>query len=244
MSRAKRNEQLFKCFAAKRNFPNLLLHGDPLDSRKLTAALLRTIYRGEESYQQNVVRYFFMGNDNIKTVRNKLYEKVMFKVRSKTINDPGFKTIIIEQAGKISHSIQNILWDLLEKNLKSTRFILITSRLYGVIPLIRERCYDVFMGTIPYTPISQISCESLLQLEPTPLNAQKLYDNGISPDALINAIIDTKSHSKTLPIEWLQSESILVALAEIDGRLENLDDRIALLAILKILECGRKQQSG
>lgn len=227
MKRTERNNALIKCFIEKQNFPNLLLHGDPFVSRKMVSRLLRNVY-SKENYQENVVRYFFMGDDNIKTVRNKLYEKVMFKTMKRSRKGyPGFKTIIIEQAGKISQSIQNILWDLLEKNLNSTRFILITSRLYGVIPLIRERCYDIYVGTsyVNYIPIIN---NSVAYKEATLENAQRLYDNGVSPDALIAFICEQKTHTQL-------SAETLVELAVIDGRIENLDDRVALLAILKIL---------
>jgi hypothetical protein len=236
----------FKTFEKVGYFPNLLVHGDPYKARRLVASMLHSMYGS--LYNERITRFFFQGEDTIKTVRGKLRDLVsqnVMKVREtkrrggKRVKSkvPPYKTIIIEQAGAISDNIQQALWDLLEINTKKTRFIFISSRKFSIIPLILRRCFHVYVGNLDLVmPITHQfkfgeKLENIKKIFPLQW-ADELYKQGVTSFGLISALE-----------QWSRGKSfrgnLMANLAFIDGQLSSIPDRIALLGCCKafIVSC-------
>jgi len=171
---------IMESFKNKKHFPHLLINGSS-GSGRLTAVLsmLREIYgdsfgintfyinsTDDKTYYQDYLEYWY-DMIKIELKREKGYSKepsnldllhgvIKLFAKKKSLENIPFRTLIINEADKLTKMTQQALRRIMERNVKTFRIILISKTFSKIIDPIRSRCMILNFNKFSYESIMRI----------------------------------------------------------------------------------------
>lgn len=219
---------IFNSFSSKKNFPHLLISG-PSGSGRLTAvlSLLREIYgdsfglntfylnaTDDKTYYQEYLDYWYE-LIKIELKKAKGYAKepsnldllhgfIKLFARKKSLDKTSFRTLIINEAEKLTKMTQQALRRIMERNVRNFRIILISESISKIIDPIRSRCMIL--------NFNKFSDESLMRIINMIAKEEKFQ---ISNEAMSGIIYLSKNNLKKV-INFLQAAASVSDSIDLD----------------------------
>ena len=145
------NKKILENIIKTKNFPNLLLYGQPGTGKTTTIINLINDYQEKTSEKSNANLIHLNASDErgIDTVRNQIN---MF-VLSNTINNKGLKFVVLDEVDYMTKNAQQALSYLIEQNVKNVRFCLICNYLSRIEISLKEKFILLRFNNLPINDI-------------------------------------------------------------------------------------------
>ena len=172
---------LFKSIVKNKNMPNILLWGScGIGKTSAIVSLCLELY-GAKRYSENVLEINASMDTGINVIRKIIITFTKTKMNRPHNNYPSFKTIICDEADRMTSDSMSALRKVMEESL-NTRFVFICNDVSRIIEPIQSRCIKIkfreILPNIIFNKLKQISIDEKLHIDDDSLLLLSNLSNG------------------------------------------------------------------